>query len=172
MNRRSWYLPPLVSFALLSGSSFGAAAKPPTSIAPDAKTAPVRVSHRHRAVVECRRLTGKIGCFGRIVDADTAAVVRFERTSVMTAAFDSKRAELRAILPHQLGPQEQTLDVPVGSWLVDWVDADKLERLEVEPGRRADVALVTTSGGCQLEAGRCELRPGVREARIRVSQGR
>lgn len=89
----------------------------------------------------------------------------------MTVGLDSEHAEPRVFLPHQTGPQEQTIDLPVGEWLVDWPDSQKLERLEIRPGTRPHVALATTSGACELKANRCELLPGIRERRIRVREG-
>lgn len=174
MKRRRSHLPLLVGLATLSGTSPGvtgfAAPKPPSSLEPSDKTAPVQVSHRHRAIVECVRVPKKASCVGRIADGDTAAVVRFERADVTTVALDPLRAEPRAVFPHHAGPQEQTIDLPVGEWLVDWLDSQKLERLDIKPGTRTQVALATASGACELKADRCELLPGIRERRIHVSQ--
>jgi hypothetical protein len=175
MKRRTSYLPLLVALATLLGASPGATAsysatKPPSSLDPGSKTAPVQISHRHRAIVECVRVPKKASCVGRVADGDTAAVVRFERTDVTTVAFNPLRAEPRAVLPHHAGPQEQTIELPVGEWLVDWLDSQRLERLDVKPGARIQVALATTSGACQLKADHCELLPGTRERRIHVSQ--
>jgi hypothetical protein len=41
------------------------------------------------------------------------------------------------VFPHRSGPQEQTIGLPVGEWLVDWPGSDKLERLEIKPGARS-----------------------------------
>jgi hypothetical protein len=170
------YAASLVGLTLLWPTSLDASAthttRPPSSIEPEGKTEPLRVSHRHRAIVECINVPRRTTCAGRVAEGDTAAIVRFERTGVVTAALDPTQAAISLVFPHRTGPQEQTISLPVGEWLVDWPGSEKLERLEIRPGARMHVALATTSGACELKADRCELVPGVRERRIRVSEAR
>lgn len=177
MKRRPSFPPLLVGIATFYCASLEAAArdtapKPPSSLEPDGKTAPVRISHRHRAIVECVRVPKQARCLGRVADGDSAAVVRFSRAAISTVAFEGPRAEPRAVFPHRAGPQEQVLDLPVGPWLVDWADSQKFERLDVRPGIRVHLALATTSGACELKADRCELLPGVRERHMSLSKAR
>jgi hypothetical protein len=163
------------TFACLS--SLGAAARrtaavPPSSLQPKAKTAPVRVSHRHRSIVQCARAPQGASCVGRVSDADTAAVVRFERSDVVATALNPTSGAVRVSFPHRAGPQEQTLDLPVGEWVVDWLGSERIERINVHPETPLHVALASTSGACKLKVDHCELLPGVRERYIRVSEGR
>lgn len=147
-----------------------AAAPPPSSLQPKAKATRVRISHRHRSIVQCVRAPHASSCLGRVADADTAAVIRFERSEVATAALHPARGGQRVVFAHQAGPQEQTIDLAVGEWLLDWLDSEKLERIDVHSDTSMHVALATTSGACELRTDRCELLPGVRERHIQVSE--
>jgi hypothetical protein len=175
MKHARLYAAPFFGLPLLLPTSLAASAprtaKPPSSIEPEGKAEPVRVSHRHRTIVECMSVPLRTACAGRIGEGDTAAVVRFERSGV-TAALDPAQRAISVVFPHRSGPQEQTIGLPIGEWLVDWPGSDKLERLEIKPGARMLVALATTSGACELKTDSCELVPGVRERRIRVSEAR
>lgn len=166
---------PLLGLVLLSPSSLDAASiplAPPGSIEPREKVAAVRVSHRHRAIVECIRVPQRASCVGRVAEGDTGAVVRFERMGVVTVGLNPAQGAVRVVFPHQSGPQEQVVSLAVGAWLVDWPDSEKLERLDIKPGTRMQVALATTSGACEFKGDTCELLPGVRERRIRISDVR
>lgn len=165
----------LLGLAPLSATSAGAAGTPlapPGSIEPKEKVAAIRVSHRHRAIVECVRVPKQATCVGRVAEGDTGAVVRFERVGVVTVGLSPGQGAVRVVFSHQSAPQEQVISLGVGAWLVDWPDSEKLERLDIKPGARMQVALDTTSGACELENDTCELRSGVRERRIRVSDVR
>lgn len=164
---------PLIGLVLISTASLEAASiplAPPGSIEPRERIAAVRVSHRHRAIVECVRVPQRASCVGRVAEADTAAVVRFERMGVVTVGLNPAQGAVRVVFPHQAGPQEQVVSLAVGGWLVDWPESEKLERLEIKPGTRMQVALATTSGACEYKDDTCELLPGVRERRIRISE--
>jgi hypothetical protein len=161
-----------VPFLTTSAGAAGPPTAPPGSIAPKEKVAPVRVSHRHGAIVECVRVPKRASCAGRVAEGDTGAVVRFERVGVVTVGLNQGQGAVRVVFSHQAAPQEQVISLGVGAWLVDWPDFEKLERLDIKPGARMQVALVTTSGACELENDTCELRPGVRERRIRISDVR
>jgi hypothetical protein len=164
---------PLIGLVLLCPASPDAASiplAPPGSIEPKEPVAAVRVSHRHRAIVECIRVPKRASCVGRVAEADTGAIVRFERMGVVTVGLTSAQGAVRVVFPHQAGPQEQVVRLAVGPWLVDWRESVKLERLEIRPGTRMQVALATTSGACEYKHDTCELLPGVRERRIRISE--
>jgi len=166
---------PLIGLVLLWPQSLDATSlplAPPGSIEPREKVAAVRVSHRHRAIVQCTRVPQRASCVGRVAEADTGAVVRFERMGVGTVGLKPAQESVRVVFPHQTGPQEQVVNLAVGSWLVDWPDSEKLERLDLDPGTRMQVALATTSGACAFKNDACELLPGVRERRIRISDVR
>jgi hypothetical protein len=174
VKRGALYMP-LIGLVLLSPTSLDATSfplAPPGSVEPREKVVAVRVSHRHRAIVECIRVPQRASCVGRVADADTGAVVRFERMEVVTVGLKPTQAAVGVVFPHQAGPQEQVVNLPVGGWLVDWPDYEKLERLDLEPGTRSQVALATTSGACEFKDDSCELLPGVRERRIRISDVR
>lgn len=161
----------LMGLVLFSATSSGAAGRPlapPGSIEPKEKVAAVRVSHRHRAIVECVRVPKQAACVGRVAEADTGAVVRFERMGVVTVGLNPGQGAVRVVFPRQAAPQEQVISLGVGPWLVDWPDSEKLQRLDIKPGARMQVALATTSGACELKNDTCELRPGVRERRIQI----
>lgn len=164
---------PLIGLVLLSPVSLEATSiplAPPGSIEPREQVAAVRVSHRHRAIVECIRVPKRASCVGRVAEADTGAIVRFERTGVVTVGLTPAQGAVRVVFPHQAGPQEQVVRLAVGPWLVDWPESEKLERLEIKPGTRIQVALATTSGACEYKDETCELLPGVRERRIRINE--
>ena len=164
----------LTGLVPFSATSSGAAAPPltpPGSIEPKERVAAVRVSHRHRAVVECVRVPKQAMCVGRVAEGDTGAVVRFERMGVVTVGLGPGQGAVRVVFSHQSAPQEKVISLGVGPWLVDWPDSEKLERLDIKPGARVQVALVTTTGGCALKNDTCELSTGVRERRIRISDG-
>jgi hypothetical protein len=144
--------PPAVSGASL--------ASPPSSLRPAARTAVVRLSHRHRAVRECFRLHAARSCLSNIAEADTATVVELERTSVTAAMLEPDTRSVRVVFPHHAGPQEQALDLPLGEWVVDWPGADKIERLHVDARSKPRIVLLTVSGACRLRENRCELVPG------------
>ncbi|HEX2872464.1 MAG TPA: hypothetical protein VHP33_14445 [Polyangiaceae bacterium] len=162
----------LVLFSATSSGAAGPPLAPPGSIEPKEKVAAVRVSHRHRAIVSCVRVPKQATCARRVAEGDTAAVVRFERMGVVTVGLNQGQGAVRVVFSHQATPQEQVINLGVGAWLVDWPDSEKLERLDITPGARVQVALVTSSGACELKNDTCELVPGVRERRIRISDVR
>ena len=172
MKREGVFLP-FIGLVLLSPASLDATSiplAPPGSLEPRELVAAVRVSHRHRAIVECIRVPKRASCVGRVAEADTGAIVRFERTGVVTVGLTPAPGAVRVVFPHHAGPQEQVVRLGVGPWLVDWRESERLERLEIEPGTRMQVALATTSGACEYKHDTCELLPGVRERRIRISE--
>ena len=154
-----------------SSASAMSATLPPSSLEPQGKTAPVRVSHRHRAVRECAYVRVPPRCDGRVAEGDTATEVTFARTGVTNASFRPAQTAIKIAFPSRVGGQEQVVVLPVGDWLVDWPGAPRVEQLEVRPGSHLLVALTTASGACALKGDRCELREGFRERRIRVSEG-
>lgn len=173
--KRAWpclLLTGLVPFSATSSGAAGPPLAPPGSLEPKEKVAAVRVSHRHRAIVECVRVPKQATCAGRVAEGDTGAVVRFERMGVVTVGLSQGQGAVRVVFSHQTAPQEQLVSLGVGAWLVDWRDSEKLERLDIKPGARVQVALATTSGACELKNDTCELVPGVRERRIRISDVR
>ncbi len=142
---------------------------PPTSIEPDGGTRAVRVSHRHRMVVDCRHVAAPSSCAERLRDGDTATTVSFVRTDVEPSTSHPPAA-LRLTFAHQQGPQEQVATLKVGRWLVDWPGSTAPERLDIRADSHLDVSLTTISGACVQRGDRCELVSGVRERRIRVSE--
>jgi hypothetical protein len=154
-----------------SRASATGATLPPSSLEPPGKTAPVRVSHRHRTIRECVHVRVPPSCDGRVAEADTATEVTFARTGATNVSFRPAQAVIKIAFPSRVGRQEQVVVLPVGDWLVDWPGAPRIEQLEVRPGSHLQVALTTASGACALEGDRCELREGFRERRIRVSEG-
>jgi hypothetical protein len=158
----------LVPISTLDAASMRTAF-PPSSVRPDIKTQAVRVSHRHRSIAECIHVAVSATCVGRVADADTGTSLTFERAGVANAALDGAHGRVRVVFPHLRGAQQQLLALPIGDWVVDWPGNARLERLSVRAGTRTEVALATISGACELKAGHCELIPGVRERRIRIS---
>jgi hypothetical protein len=134
--RRGHLCMPLIGLVLLSPASLDAARiplAPPGSIEPKELVAAVRVSHRHRAIVECIPVPKRVSCVGRVAEADTGAIVRFERMGVITVGLSPAQGAVRVVFSHQAGPQEQVIRVirlAVGPWLVDWPESERLERLE------------------------------------------
>jgi hypothetical protein len=174
VKRGRLYLP-LIGLVLLWPPSLDATSiplAPPGSIEPKEKVAAVRVSHRHRAIVQCIRVPQRATCVGRVAEGDTGVVIRFERMGVVAVGLNPAQSAVRVVLPHKSGPQEQVVSLAVGAWLVDWPEFERLERLEIKPGSRMQVALATTSGACELKDDTCELRPGARERRLRISEVR
>jgi hypothetical protein len=144
---------------------------PPSSLEPPGKTAPVRISHRHRTIRECVHVRVPPSCNGRVSEGDTATTVTFARTGATSVSLRPAQAAIKVAFPNRVGPQEQVVVFPVGDWLVDWPGAPRVEQLTVRPGSAPQVALATASGACSLESERCELLEGVRERRIQVSEG-
>jgi hypothetical protein len=140
-----------------SVASNGSNVVPPSSLQPVAKTAPVMVTHRHRATRECVKRPAPAVCLAREVEGDTATMVRFERTGMTNAVFDPGARSTRVVFSHRMAEQEQVVVLPVGDWLVDWPGAEAIETLRVRPGAHPRVAMTTRSGACQLKQDRCEL---------------
>lgn len=151
------------------GATTNPTAQPPSSLRPAAKTQVVRISHRHRAIVECVRVASSPSCVSHVVDADTATRLSLDPIGVVAASFEPSHGSVPVVFRHQVGPREQQVVLPVGSWLVNWPGASKLERLEVRAGVRTEVALATVSGVCEVKADRCVLIAGPREQRIHVA---
>jgi hypothetical protein len=134
-----------------------AALTPPSSLTPSDKTVAVQLTHRHRAVRECVAPAGTKTCAGRELEADTATTVRFERVEVAKAKLIADRGMLQVTFPPHVGPQEQTIRLEVGDWLVDWPGAAGIGHLHVVAGAKPRVTLVTSSGRCRFKEQRCEL---------------
>jgi len=145
---------------------------PPSSLEPAGKTAPVRISHRHRTIRECVYVRAAPSCDGRVSEGDTATEITFARTGATNASFRPARAAIKVAFPSRSGPQEQVVVFPVGDWLVDWPGTSRIEQLRVRPGSAPQVALTTASGACSLKKDRCELIESFRERGIRVAEGR
>lgn len=142
---------------LLHAESASTSFQPPSSLAPPAEAVSIRVAHRHRTVQDCIESKTPLVCTGREVDADTATVVRLTRTGVVSAAVGPKREDIQVSFPHHVGPQEQSIKLKPGDWLVDWPGAPTIGRLHVAAGANPQVTLVTTTGGCRFKEQRCEL---------------
>jgi len=130
---------------------------PPSSLEPGDEAVAVSISHRHRAVQECLGLGERAVCRGRESDADTATVVRLMPAGVGKAGLRPGSEEVRVSFPHHVGPQEQTVKLAPGDWLIDWPGAPAIGRLHVTAGARPEVALVTTTGRCRPKENHCEL---------------
>jgi hypothetical protein len=170
---RSLRLPAAAAGTLLATSSTAAITRtpaPPSSLAPQAQSVQVRVKHRHRAVRECIQLPLPSSCVGREAEGDTAAVIEFERLSVVNASLHPRSA-LRVAFPHRNGPQAQAIELGVGDWLIDWRGSERIERLQVKAGAQPQVTLTTTSGSCERIGARCVLVPGVRARRLTIGEG-
>jgi hypothetical protein len=154
-----------------SRASATGATLPPSSLEPPGKTAPVRVSHRHRVIRECVYVRLPPRCDGRVSEGDTGTEVTFARSGATNVSFRPAQAAIKIVFPSRSGPQEQVVVLPVGDWLVDWPGASRVVELEVRPGSNLQVSLATASGACSLKGERCELMDGFRERRIRVLEG-
>ncbi|HVY25755.1 MAG TPA: hypothetical protein VHB79_04360 [Polyangiaceae bacterium] len=130
---------------------------PPSSLEPPEAPVTVRVTHRHRAVRQCVSLKEPRICTGRELEADTATTVRFERVGVSSAAMMPDTGTPHVTFPRHVGPQEQSIKLAVGDWLVDWPGAPSIGHLRVAAGAHPLVSLVTSSGRCRFEGERCEL---------------
>jgi hypothetical protein len=65
--------------------------------------------------------------------------------------------DVQLTFPHHVGPQEQTVQLVPGDWLVDWPGAPTIARLHVAAGATPQVSLVTLTGSCVLKEAHCEL---------------
>lgn len=138
---------------------------PPSSLKPAEKVVSVQVSHQHRVVHDCAPSPARNICMSREVDGDTATSLRFERTGTANVGLDPDGSAVLMTFPHHLGPQEQSIRLAPGDWLVDWAGASGIAHLHVEAGAHPTVTLVTTTGACHLRNRRCELDP-TRERQI------
>lgn len=146
-----------------------ASLQPPTSLRPIDEAVYVRLSHRHRAVRDCSLVLTPARCVGREVDGDTATTVRLSRAGAAGAALRTRRDDLQVSLPRHDGPQEQAFKLERGDWLVDWPGSARIARLHVAAGSSPEIALLTTTGSCELKANRCELDKS-RKRRITIRE--
>ncbi len=93
----------------------------------------VRLSHRHLRVRACvaeadgdRKL-----CKPELIDADSAATPSFWLDAAPSSVDDEER-RASATFAHQVGLQEQVIELSPGRWRVTWEEAGVVRRL---PGR-------------------------------------
>ncbi len=133
------------------------AAHPPSSVGADTQTRTVHVSHRHERVRRCAtlRFGEHFHCAPVLVDADTAATVTFQL--VVTPSTVRKAQSVLLTLPSLAGPQESSIELSLGEWLVDWQAYGIVRSLQIGPESAPLISLRTRSGRCELSGNRCRL---------------
>jgi len=136
-------------------AAWNRSAAPPSSLQPAAEPVLVRITHRHRLVSKCSLSSAAMACQARELDGDSATTLRLARPGPVTTTV--RNNVVRVSFPHHVGPQEQTVRLLPGDWLVDWPGAATIGRLHVATGASPGVALTTATGVCRLKEKRCEL---------------
>jgi hypothetical protein len=129
----------------------------------------VRLSHRHLRVRACvaeadgdRKL-----CKPELIDADSAATLSFWLDAAPSSVDDEER-RASATFAHQVGLQEQVIELSPGRWRVTWEEAGVVRRLPVGEASLLVVELSTTSGRCERHRDACRLAPEPVARRVSV----
>jgi hypothetical protein len=149
--------------------AFGTA-RPPSSVEPETRARPVRVSHHHQRVKACDLAKARTGahCVASLEEASSSATVVFQSILYPSTTDDDARHRVTLKLSDRIGRQEDRIELPLGRWLVDWLGYPAVRRLSVDRRSSPSILLETTSGRCSLEGNRCRMQRETVSRRLRV----
>lgn len=145
---------------------------PPSSLEPSVKKRSVRVSHRHQRIRSCVALgeaPGFITCSPRLEDADSATTVTFNPTNATVSSASERRAVVLQF-GTQVGRQDRSVELALGSWSIDWPGARAAKHLDISIKSAPTVALRTLSGRCDRTRTGCAVTAGTVSQRITVTE--
>lgn len=165
---------PMIALLLASSGrqSMRQTSGPPSSIEPSVKKRTVRVSHRHQRIRSCVALgetAGFLTCSPRLEEADSATTVTFSPTKAAVSSASKRRAVVLAFGTH-VGRQDQSVELALGSWSIDWPGARAVKHIDVAVESSPTVALRTLSGRCDRTRAGCSLVTGAVSQKITVTE--
>lgn len=127
----------------------------------------VRVTHRHRKIVQCRTRgkAPKLKCRSTREDADVETKLSIKPIPDPSVAERDQRQPVEVTFPSQLQRGEKWLELPVGTWEVVWQDTAP-KRFEVRDEDEFKIWLRTVTGACKPEKKECVLHPGEQSRRV------
>jgi hypothetical protein len=168
----------LVAFAALMIpwprlASHELAPRPPSSLGPKATTQEVLISHLHRRVRGCTAIPAKnpTACAAQSNDASAGTTLFLEPIAAPDGA-PSRSQRIVVTFPETNGLQKQTVELPLGEWMIEWPGCRETGRLAISAARSVAprFTLRTTSGGCELYSSQCRLLDGVVEQRLKIEE--
>lgn len=132
--------------------------QPPSSLKPSGIQHRVLVTHRHRRVRACVKVStsGSSACLPQFGQGDTATTVYLEPLLPPDDSASHSR-RVAVVFKSAMARQEQAIQLTEGTWSVDWPGASGAERLRVSADKVPRVRLLTTSGRCELMTTTCAI---------------
>jgi len=171
-----WFTPLFFASALVGASSYARierSGRPPNSLRPPAERRPVRVLYAHERVRQCKRVTidRRHRCIAELEPADTSATVTFELVTTPSTVAGDTGSPLVVQFPSRLGPQDASVELALGQWLVDWRGRG-CANLTILPTTSAVVSLEATTGRCEFRGGQCRHNPDAVSQQMTISDER
>ncbi|HKY38406.1 MAG TPA: hypothetical protein VJN18_20830 [Polyangiaceae bacterium] len=142
---------------------------PPSSFRPKAAQQRVLISHRHRRVRACVKVStsAQTACLPQLGEGNTATTVFLEPLRAPDGSAAHAR-RVTVVFKSAVGRQEQAIQLVVGQWSVDWPGASGSRRLLVTAEKLPSVRLLTTSGRCELMTTACVINETYIEQRVAI----
>jgi len=146
--------------------------EPPTSLAPPAAPATLRLSYHHAVTSECTRATSapRTTCVPRLVTAAAETKITFRplRKASLRAREDRRQAVTLLVKSDQDGDFVST-SLEVGRWVLDWPGYEHRPSFDAVASTTLSVRLDDIAGRCATSGAECRLIPSSTERHAEIS---
>lgn len=139
--------------------------EPPSSL--ELARGTVHLLHSHNRVRACEKSKrdGVVSCRPESESADARTSLRL--VPVRTGRIDGKdNREVVEVSLDETGAPARPLQLGVGGWDLEWVDAQRRARFTLGEGDELSFQLQTVSGACKLVKRECTLTPATLSRKI------